>query len=370
MTLSNKTPRPATSATSRVAPSRGVTTVSTDGSCLKNPGGAIGWAWVDHTGARFDSGGAASGTNQIAELTAVLEAVRSNPGPGALLIEADSQYAIRCASEWLPGWKRKGWRTASGGPVKNLELVQAIDAAITEREGPVRFRWVRGHIGHQFNERADQLAGIAARDWAAGRGTISGALFADGGAAMTTTVDSQAEANAATAKIPGCVAEGATHRNDGRAAIAGQARNDINVDGDAGEIPGCVAERATHRNDGKAKIAGQARNDEILMPEIEMAPARTVGYVPRPESLIVQTFASVADRRPARSTGNAGLEDTHLKAAPIRTDSKPARDHGAAKKPILEPAAVTRTSELAAATGSAPAAPRRRRNPAAQGALF
>jgi len=154
-----------------------IVTVSTDGSCLVNPGGAWGWAWVDHNGARSDSGGGASGTNQIAELTAVLEAVRSNPGAAPLLIEADSQYAIRCASEWLPGWKRKGWRTASGGPVKNLELVQAIDAAITEREGPVRFRWVRGHIGHTFNERADQLAGYAARDWAAGRGEYRGTLF-------------------------------------------------------------------------------------------------------------------------------------------------------------------------------------------------
>jgi len=154
-----------------------IITVSTDGSCLANPGGAIGWAWVDHNANRYDMGGAASGTNQIAELTAVLEAVRANPGPAPLLIESDSQYSIRCASEWLPGWKRKGWRTASGGPIKNLELIQAIDAAIEERTGPVRFRWVRGHIGHKFNERADELAGIAARDWAAGRGEYRESLF-------------------------------------------------------------------------------------------------------------------------------------------------------------------------------------------------
>jgi ribonuclease HI len=152
--------------------------VSTDGSCLRNPGGAIGWAWVDHAGGRFDSGGAAVGTNQIAELTAVLRAVEAHPGDEPLLIEADSQYAIRCASEWLPGWKRKGWRTASGGPVKNLELVRAIDAAITARPGPVRFHWVRGHVGNPFNERADELAGIAARDWEAGRGDVGHELLA------------------------------------------------------------------------------------------------------------------------------------------------------------------------------------------------
>ncbi|WP_245993082.1 ribonuclease H family protein [Xylanimonas allomyrinae] len=143
------------------------------------PGGAIGWAWIDHEGGRFDSGGAASGTNQIAELTAVLRAVEAHPGSEPLLIESDSQYAIRCSSEWLEGWRRKGWRTASGSPVKNLELVRAIDAAITGRAGPVRFHWVRGHVGNPFNERADELAGHAAADWAAGRGEVGSVLIAD-----------------------------------------------------------------------------------------------------------------------------------------------------------------------------------------------
>ncbi|OZD07294.1 ribonuclease HI [Rhodococcus sp. 06-235-1A] len=140
--------------------------VSTDGSCLRNPGGAIGWAWVNHTGPS-SSGGEPSGTNQVAELRALLEAVLAHPGPEPLLIESDSQYAIKCASEWLAGWKRKGWKTASGTPVRNLELVQNIERAITDREGPVRFRWVRGHVGNHFNEAADALAGEAARAIAA-----------------------------------------------------------------------------------------------------------------------------------------------------------------------------------------------------------
>ncbi|RRQ28260.1 ribonuclease HI [Rhodococcus sp. Eu-32] len=144
--------------------------VSTDGSCLRNPGGAIGWAWVNHTGPS-NSGGEASGTNQIAELRALLEAVLAHPGDEPLLIESDSQYAIKCASEWLPGWKRKGWKTAGGSPVKNLDLVMNIDRAITERTGPVRFRWVRGHVGNHFNEAADALAGEAARAAAAGKST-------------------------------------------------------------------------------------------------------------------------------------------------------------------------------------------------------
>ncbi|WP_227979046.1 ribonuclease H family protein [Nocardia spumae] len=140
--------------------------VSTDGSCLRNPGGAIGWAWVDHQGGSA-SAGAASGTNQVAELRAVLEAIRSHPGPEPLFIESDSLYAIKCASEWLPGWRRNGWRTATGSPVKNVELVRWIDHAISTRPGPVRFRWVRGHVGNYFNEQADQLAGAAARAAAA-----------------------------------------------------------------------------------------------------------------------------------------------------------------------------------------------------------
>jgi ribonuclease HI len=150
--------------------------VSTDGSCLRNPGGAIGWAWVNHTGPS-NSGGEPSGTNQVAELRALLEAVLAHPGPEPLLIESDSQYAIKCASEWLAGWKRKGWKTAGGTPVRNLELVQSIERAITEREGPVRFRWVRGHVGNHFNEAADALAGEAARAVAAG-GAVSPAATA------------------------------------------------------------------------------------------------------------------------------------------------------------------------------------------------
>ena len=140
--------------------------VSTDGSCLRNPGGAIGWAWVNHHGPSR-SGGERSGTNQVAELRARLEAIRAHPGDEPMLIESDSQYAIKCASEWVAGWKRKGWRTSSGEPVKNLDLIRAIDDELTARSGPVRFRWVRGHVGNHYNEEADRLAGEAARAAAA-----------------------------------------------------------------------------------------------------------------------------------------------------------------------------------------------------------
>ncbi|WP_277207373.1 RNase H family protein [Isoptericola croceus] len=151
--------------------------VSTDGSSLTDTGGAIGWAWVAHDSGRFDSGGAVDGTTQTADLTALRRAVEAHPGEEPLFVESVSQYAIRCASEWLEAWKAHGWRTASGGPVQHVELVQALDQAITDRAGPVRFRWVRGHVGSPFTERAQELARLAAADWAAGRGRVDGLLL-------------------------------------------------------------------------------------------------------------------------------------------------------------------------------------------------
>ena len=142
--------------------------ISTDGSCLANPRGPMGWAWVDHAGGQA-SGGAGTGTNQIAELSAVLEALRAHPGTQPLVIEADSQYAINCSTTWLPGWKRKGWKTSAGKPVKNVDLIRAIDSEIAQRQGAVRFVWVRGHNGDEFNEQVDELARTTAESWSHGR---------------------------------------------------------------------------------------------------------------------------------------------------------------------------------------------------------
>ena len=118
-------------------------TVSTDGSALGNPNGPMGWAWADHeqnAGGKpghkhddhgYDAGGATNGTNQIGELCAVLEALRAHPGPEPLLIESDSQYAINCSTKWVKGWKKNGWKNSQKKPVKNKELIQAIDREIS-----------------------------------------------------------------------------------------------------------------------------------------------------------------------------------------------------------------------------------------------
>ncbi|WP_040839259.1 ribonuclease H family protein [Nocardia brevicatena] len=183
--------------------------VSTDGSCLRNPGGAIGWAWVDHAGGA-DSGGAASGTNQIAELRALLEAIRAHPGSEPLLIESDSLYAIKCASEWITGWRHNGWRTSTGSPVKNAELIQQIDRAIAGRPGPVRFRWVRGHVGNYYNEQADALAGAAARRAAA---TSSGGTTKTATAKSVTPGDETARTPRLAEKHPVIIDTAVTPRD-------------------------------------------------------------------------------------------------------------------------------------------------------------
>lgn len=153
--------------------------VSTHGSAA--PSGAIGWAWINHAGGQFDSGGAAQGNDQVAALSALLRAIEAHPGTEPLLVESSSQYAIRSVSEWSEGWKRNDWRSPSGDPVPNLDLVRGIDSAVAERTGPVRFHWVRGHVGNPYNERVDQLAGFAADEWAAGRGGVGEMLVPDAG---------------------------------------------------------------------------------------------------------------------------------------------------------------------------------------------
>ncbi|KAA8826678.1 ribonuclease HI [Bifidobacterium reuteri] len=155
-------------------------TVSTDGSALGNPNGPMGWAWADHdknAGGSpghehdehgYDAGGATNGTNQIGELCAVLEALRAHPGEEPLLIESDSQYAINCSTTWVKGWKRNGWKNSQKKPVKNVELIKAIDAEISKRPGPVSFKWVKGHAGDEGNELVDELARTYAGDCRSG----------------------------------------------------------------------------------------------------------------------------------------------------------------------------------------------------------
>ncbi|KGN39096.1 RNase H family protein [Knoellia subterranea] len=137
-----------------------------DGSALGNPGPA-GWAWYaddDH----WAAGGWPYGTNNQGELTAVLDLLEQTADiDDDLVIYCDSTYVIKSITQWMPGWKRKGWKKGDGKPVMNLEIMQALDRAMTGRR--VRFEWVKGHSGHELNEKADRLANGAATAYQEGR---------------------------------------------------------------------------------------------------------------------------------------------------------------------------------------------------------
>ncbi|MDR2538138.1 MAG: ribonuclease HI [Bifidobacteriaceae bacterium] len=143
-----------------------ITVVSTDGSCLDATNGPTGWAWVNHNLNRM-SGGHKFGTNQVGELCAVLEALRSHHDDLKLVIETDSEYAIHSSTDWLENWKSKSrpWTNAEGKVIANLPIIQAIDYELSHRPGQVAFRWIKGHSGNEFNEIADKMAQNAARSW-------------------------------------------------------------------------------------------------------------------------------------------------------------------------------------------------------------
>lgn len=135
--------------------------IYTDGACSGNPGPG-GWGAILRSGKteRELSGGEAETTNNRMEMTAVIEALKALKRPCEVDLYTDSKYVMDGISEWLPGWKARGWKTADRKPVKNVDLWQEIDALVARHH--VRLHWVKGHAGHPENERADELARRAA----------------------------------------------------------------------------------------------------------------------------------------------------------------------------------------------------------------
>jgi ribonuclease HI len=131
--------------------------IYTDGACRGNPGPG-GWAATLSLGEHFRelSGAEAATTNNRMELTAVIEALAALKRPSRVTIYTDSSYVKDGITSWIRGWKARGWRTADGKPVKNIELWQRLDALNAGHR--VQWRWVRGHAGDPGNERADRLA--------------------------------------------------------------------------------------------------------------------------------------------------------------------------------------------------------------------
>lgn len=141
----------------------------TDGACSGNPGPG-GWAYVlKHPASESEkeaSGGAAQTTNNQMELQAVIEGLSALKSRSRVEVVTDSVYVAKGSSEWMPGWKKNGWRRREGKswkPVKNVEFWQKLDDLLAAHD--VRFTVVKGHSGHPENERCDELAVAAAQEF-------------------------------------------------------------------------------------------------------------------------------------------------------------------------------------------------------------
>jgi ribonuclease HI len=134
--------------------------IHTDGACSGNPGPG-GWGAILRSGKHEKeiSGGEPETTNNRMEMMAAIMALEALKGPARVDLYTDSQYLQRGITEWLAGWKRRGWKTADKKPVKNVDLWQRLEAALERHE--VRWHWVKGHADNALNERADELARTA-----------------------------------------------------------------------------------------------------------------------------------------------------------------------------------------------------------------
>lgn len=133
--------------------------IHTDGACKGNPGPG-GWGVLLRSGATEKElfGGELTTTNNRMELTAVIEALQALKRPCKVALYLDSEYVRKGITEWIHGWKARGWRTAARQPVKNVELWQRLDELVATSGHHITWHWVKGHAGHPGNERADALA--------------------------------------------------------------------------------------------------------------------------------------------------------------------------------------------------------------------
>jgi ribonuclease HI len=131
--------------------------IYTDGACRGNPGPG-GWGalllYGDHR--KTMHGGEPETTNNRMELTAAIEALNALKGAREVILHTDSKYVMDGITKWMPAWKKRGWKTANKKPVKNQDLWQLLDEAVSRHQ--IKWNWVRGHTGVDGNEEADALA--------------------------------------------------------------------------------------------------------------------------------------------------------------------------------------------------------------------
>jgi ribonuclease HI len=131
--------------------------IFTDGACRGNPGPG-GWGAVLVAGKHRKTlyGGERETTNNRMELTAAIEALRALKGRQTVVVHTDSKYLLEGIRSWLPGWKKRGWKTAARKPVRNQDLWETLDALAARHD--LTWKWVKGHSGHAGNDEADALA--------------------------------------------------------------------------------------------------------------------------------------------------------------------------------------------------------------------
>jgi ribonuclease HI len=142
--------------------------IHTDGACSGNPGMG-GWGAILSFGdvEKELKGSEPHTTNNRMELMAAISALEALKKPCRVDLHTDSQYVQNGISSWIHGWKRNGWKTADRKPVKNVDLWQRLDEAMARHQ--VKWHWVKGHVGHELNERADALARAAIAELRAGK---------------------------------------------------------------------------------------------------------------------------------------------------------------------------------------------------------
>ena len=140
-------------------------TIYTDGACKGNPGpGGWGVLLLSDGVERELFGGEDLTTNNRMEMMAVIEALRALKRPCKVTLYLDSEYVRKGITEWVAGWKARGWKTAAKQPVKNVDLWQVLDDLVTHTPHELEWRWVKGHAGDPGNERADALANRGVRE--------------------------------------------------------------------------------------------------------------------------------------------------------------------------------------------------------------
>jgi ribonuclease HI len=131
--------------------------IYTDGACRGNPG-VGGWGVILSYKGKVKElcGGDNDTTNNRMELMAAIQALEALTKPCSVQLYSDSSYVLKGITEWLPNWKKRGWKTAANHPVKNVDLWQRLDTAIAQHD--IEWKWVKGHSGDKGNDRADALA--------------------------------------------------------------------------------------------------------------------------------------------------------------------------------------------------------------------